>query len=217
MTYSNKSLSGGHQTYSSSIRSDILPLVDQNYSRVLDIGCSSGNTGVMLKEYGLCDYVIGVEPFEETSEMAKQRLDQVIVKPVEDAIHDVPDESIDCVMCLDVLEHLVDPWTVIKQLGAKVKCGGVIICSIPNVRHVSVLFNLIILGRWTYTDMGILDKTHLRFFTRSTIIELSSIQGFHLEVIRGHIGKKSRLLNYLTLGVFRNFLYGQHQIRIRKL
>ena len=70
----------GHLLYSHSIRSDILPLIDRKYSNVLDVGCSSGNTGVMLKEHGLCNHVIGIEPFEATAKIAKKRLDRVRLK-----------------------------------------------------------------------------------------------------------------------------------------
>lgn len=207
----------GHSLYSHSIRSDILPLIDRKYSHVLDVGCSSGNTGVMLKECGLCDYVIGIEPFAATAQIAKKKLDKVLQDSIENAIHEIPDESLDCILCLDVLEHLIDPWKVSQDLGKKLKKDGVMILSIPNIRHISVIFNLVFLGRWHYEDAGILDRTHLRFFTKKSITELSQINGFQLEQMRGHIGKKSKILNTLTFGVFRNFFYGQYQTRIRKL
>ena len=216
MQSSHSKIIGGHEVYSASLRTDILPLFDRKYSNVLDVGCSTGNTGVMLKDRHLCDFVTGIELFEETAKVAKTRLDVVIVGPVEAALNQIADHSQDCILCLDVLEHLVDPWSVIKALGNKLKTDGIIICSIPNVRHVSVLFNLIFLGRWQYTDSGILDRTHLRFFTKESCHQLISIEGFTHENIRGHIGPKSRILNYLSLGIFRNFLFGQYLTRSRK-
>ena len=189
--------SGGHEIYSASLRTDILPLFDRPYSRVLDVGCSTGNTGVMLKGRGLCDWVSGIELFEETAKVAKTRLDQVIVGPVEIALDEVADQSFDCILCLDVLEHLVDPWSVLAQLAQKLRVGGIIICSIPNIRHISVLFHLIIRGRWQYTDSGILDRTHLRFFTKDSCHQIVSIKGFDVEEMRGRIGSKSKILNYV--------------------
>ena len=208
---------GGHQAYSASMREDVLPLFDRKYSQVLDVGCSTGNTGVMLKERNLCDFVTGVEPFEATAAIAKQRLGRVIEGSIENAIHEIDDESIDCVLCLDVLEHLVDPWKVIEELGRKVKVGGVLICSLPNIRHVSILFNLLVLGKWTYTESGILDRTHLRFFTRDSTYTLAAIDGFKVEEMKGNLGSKSRILNFLTLGILKDFLIGQHQMRSRKV
>jgi 2-polyprenyl-3-methyl-5-hydroxy-6-metoxy-1,4-benzoquinol methylase len=214
-SHSSKIL-GGHEAYSVSLRTDILPLFDRKYSQVLDVGCSTGNTGVMLKDHHLCDQVTGIELFEETAKIAQTRLDAVIVTPVELALNQIPNESMDCILCLDVLEHLVDPWAVITALGAKVKPHGIIICSIPNIRHLSVLFNLIVRGQWRYTDSGILDRTHLRFFTKSSCYQLANVDGFTVEQIHGHIGPKSRILNYLSLGIFKNFLYGQYLTRSRK-
>jgi 2-polyprenyl-3-methyl-5-hydroxy-6-metoxy-1,4-benzoquinol methylase len=216
MQSTSSEILGGHETYSVSLRTDILPLVDRKYSQVLDVGCSTGNTGVMLKDHGLCDYVTGIELFEETAKVAKTRLDVVIVGSVESALDKVQDQSMDCILCLDVLEHLVDPWSVIKRLGTKVKSDGIIICSIPNIRHVSVLFNLIVRGQWRYTDSGMLDRTHLRFFTKDSCYQLANLEGFAVEEIHGHIGPKSRALNYLSLGIFRNFLFGQYLTRSRK-
>jgi 2-polyprenyl-3-methyl-5-hydroxy-6-metoxy-1,4-benzoquinol methylase len=216
MQHSPQTISGGHETYSVSMRTDILPLFDRKYARVLDVGCSTGNTGVMLKENNLCDWVTGIELFEETAKVAKTRLDEVIVGPVEGALTQIDDKSLDCILCLDVLEHLVDPWSVIESLGKKVKPGGIIICSIPNIRHVSVLFNLMVRGRWQYTDSGILDRTHLRFFTKESCYQLASVTNFKVEEIRGHIGPKSRILNFLSLGILRNFWFGQYLTRSRK-
>jgi 2-polyprenyl-3-methyl-5-hydroxy-6-metoxy-1,4-benzoquinol methylase len=209
--------SGGHEIYSASLRTDILPLFDRPYSRVLDVGCSTGNTGAMLKGHGLCDWVSGIELYEETAKVAKTRLDQVIVGPVEIALDEVVDQSFDCILCLDVLEHLVDPWSMLAQLAQKLRVGGIIICSIPNIRHISVLFHLIMLGRWQYTDSGILDRTHLRFFTKDSCYQLVSIKGFDVEEMRGRMGKKSKILNYLSLGILRHFLFGQYLTRSRKL
>ncbi len=217
MKLQSKTATSGHDVYSASMRLDILPLFDRKYSQVLDVGCSTGNTGVLLKARKLCDFVTGVEPFEATATIAKQGLDRVIEGSIENAIHEISDESMDCVLCLDVLEHLVDPWRVIDELGRKVKVGGVLICSLPNIRHVSILFNLLVLGKWTYTESGILDRTHLRFFTRGSTHSLVAIEGFEVEEMKGNLGLKSRILNYLTLGILRDFLIGQHQTRSRKV
>jgi len=210
-------LMGDHTVYSASMRVDILPLFDRPYARVLDIGCSTGNTGVMLKERGLCQWVSGVELFEETASIARTRLDHVVVSPIEEALEQIADQSFDCILCLDVLEHLVDPWRVLEQLSKKLKPQGVLITSIPNIRHVSVLFKLFLLGRWTYTDSGILDRTHLRFFTKQSVLSLLDLPQLHLEKVSHLVSRRLRWAHWLSAGMLSGFLTSQYLTRSRKL
>lgn len=207
----------GHQIYSDSTRTDILPLLDKAYARVLDVGCSTGNTGALLKRQGLCEWVTGVEPFPATAAMARNQLDQVIEKPIEAALIELPDHSFDGILCLDVLEHLVDPWQVVDQLSTKLRAGGVLITSIPNVRHIEVLFNLLIRGRFEYTTSGILDQTHLRFFTRQSAADLVQTPQLQLETSQGLLGPKSKMLHRLSLGLTKHLLYSQYLMRSRKV
>jgi 2-polyprenyl-3-methyl-5-hydroxy-6-metoxy-1,4-benzoquinol methylase len=210
-------LMGDHTVYSASMRVDILPLFDRPYARVLDIGCSTGNTGVMLKERGLCQWVSGVELFEQTASIARTRLDHVVVSPIEAALDQIADQSFDCILCLDVLEHLVDPWRVLEQLSKKLKPQGVLITSIPNIRHVSVLFKLFLLGRWTYTDSGILDRTHLRFFTKQSVLSLLDLPQLHLEKVSHLVSRRLRWAHWLSAGMLSGFLTSQYLTRSRKL
>ena len=207
---------GDHAVYSASVRSDILPLFDQRYAKVLDIGCSTGNTGVMLKEHDLCQWVCGVEPFEKTASVARGRLDQVIVAPIEQALTQIEDESFDCILCLDVLEHLVDPWMVVAQLERKLKQGGVLITSIPNIRHIGVLLPLVAMGRWSYADSGILDRTHLRFFTKHSVKQLIGVSHLKLEKMERLISARLRGLRILSFGLLSDFLTSQYLTRSRK-
>lgn len=209
-------LGAGHDTYATSTRADILPLVDRRYPHVLDVGCSAGNTGALLKARGLCERVTGIEPFAATAALARHKLDHVIEKPVEAALDDIPDLSVDCILCLDVLEHLVDPWATVERLSTKLKPGGAFITSVPNVRHVQVLFNLLVRGRFRYTDSGILDRTHLRFFTRESALALMQTQSLAIEQSSGLLGPLSKGLNTASLGLFKDLLIGQYLMRSRK-
>ena len=208
---------GDHTVYSASMRVDILPLFDRPYARVLDIGCSTGNTGVMLKERGLCQWVSGVELFEQTASIARTRLDHVVVSPIEEALEQIADQSFDCILCLDVLEHLVDPWRVLEQLSKKLKPQGVLITSIPNIRHVSILLKLFLLGRWTYTDSGILDRTHLRFFTKQSVLSLLDLPQLHLEKVSYLVSRRLVWAHWLSAGMLSGFLTSQYLTRSRKL
>jgi len=209
-------LTGDNHVYSNSMRHDILTLFDRQYPRVLDIGCSTGNTGIILKKEGLCKWVTGIELSKETGEIAKKFLDEVIVGPVEVIIDNIPDQSFDCVCCLDVLEHLLDPWTVMETISKKIKPGGIIITSIPNIRYISIILKLIFLGQWEYKNSGILDRTHLRFFTKKTALDLHSLPCFRLEKVQYLIPNYFKIINFLSLGMFNGFLTSQYLIRSRK-
>ena len=87
----------------------------------------------------------------------------------------------DAVLCLDVLEHLLDPWTVLEGLAGHLAPGGTAIVSIPNIRFHKALLPLLLWGDWAYEERGVLDSTHLRFFTRKTAMEL--VRGAGLEVV----------------------------------
>lgn len=209
-------LGAGHDAYAASTRTDILPLMDRRYPHVLDVGCSAGNTGALLKERGLCELVTGIEPFATTAALARHKLDWVIEKPVEAALDDIADQSVDCILCLDVLEHLIDPWTTVERLSTKLKPGGAFITSVPNVRHVQVLFNLVVRGRFRYTDSGILDRTHLRFFTRESAMALVQTRNLCVEQSSILLGPLSKSLNTASLGLFKDLLISQYLMRSRK-
>jgi len=92
-------------------------------------------------------------------------------------------EPFDCIVFADVLEHLRDPWGTMEQYLQRLKPGGYVVASIPNVRNFYLLYNLIVRGQWRYEDSGLLDRTHLRFFTRKEIMELFSVAGLEVEMV----------------------------------
>jgi 2-polyprenyl-3-methyl-5-hydroxy-6-metoxy-1,4-benzoquinol methylase len=131
---------------------------------------------------------------------------------------DIEESSLDLILCLDVLEHLVDPWTMVERLNKLLKPGGHMIASIPNVRFFRTALPLVFMGDWAYQNEGILDKTHLRFFTKKTAISLMETSGMKLDMVIGkglEKGKKARLINFITLGLFRPFLEFQYLIRVK--
>lgn len=145
------------------------------------------------------------------------RLDQVIQGNIEAMELPIEPGSIDLLLCLDVLEHLVDPWETLRRLAALLRPNGVLVASIPNVRYYRVLLPLMLGGRWDYQDSGILDRTHLRFFTRATAIELVESAGFSIEQVsatNAHTRNwKYRLLDALTLSHARPYFEFQYLIR----
>lgn len=170
-------------SYYGNYRSDILPLLPKHVGKVLEIGCGTGNTLAYMKANGYCDWTCGVDLFPSAVEEAATKLDRVYQGNVEQTDLPIEPGSIDLILCLDVLEHLVNPQKVVAYLHTLLAPGGVIIASIPNVRHRSVVLPLVFGNKWEYRDSGVLDNTHLRFFVKSTAIELMKSSGLKLEMV----------------------------------
>lgn len=154
-------------------RTDIVALVPTTASRVLDAGCSIGVAGKSIKEK--CGAkVVGIEIDKRMAKVAKNNLDKVIIGDVEKIALEkyFPQNYFDCIISGDVLEHLKDPWSILKKCVNFLSSNGLIIASIPNIRHYSVVLNLIFKGYWPYRARGIRDMIHLRFFTLKNFEEL---------------------------------------------
>lgn len=145
--------------------------------RVLDLGCATGALGVVLRERG--SYVAGVELDPSAAEAARAVLDRVVVGDLESPeVLDTFDEgSFDTIIFGDVLEHLRDPLPPLARALSLLAPGGSVVASIPNVAHASVRLALLA-GHFRYTPTGLLDQTHLRFFTRSAVQALFKEAGF---------------------------------------
>jgi 2-polyprenyl-3-methyl-5-hydroxy-6-metoxy-1,4-benzoquinol methylase len=154
----------------------LLPAADNGSFRVLEIGCAEGHTLSWLKKIGYCNWAIGVEPYSKLG-VETGVVDQFFQMDIERTIPPIPPHSIDVILCLDVLEHLVNPWEVLIKLNPILKPSGSWIISVPNLRNYRILFNLAFKGHFRYTESGILDKTHLRFFTRESAILLAQSSG----------------------------------------
>ena len=154
------------ETYYSNIREDIPSMITGSPQRILEVGCAEGAMGELLKKSHQCEYV-GVEINSDAAHKAEERLDRVIIADVEKANlkeYRIAETGFDYIIYGDVLEHLYDPWTVIYEHKKLLKDNGYVVVSIPNVRNLQVIESLVN-GSWTYKDEGILDSTHLRFFT----------------------------------------------------
>lgn len=205
--------------YFANARTDILPLLPNNCDTVLELGCGSGATLKWLKAGGHCRRTFGIELFEHAASLAAQGVDVVLQGDIERMQPDWPLNHFDLILCLDVLEHLVDPWQVLQRLVAHLKPGGRVIASIPNVRNWRALGPLLFAGHWRYADSGILDKTHLRFFTRESALQLVAGSGVQVQAMHRlplAISRKSRIANALTLGLCREFLTLQYLIAADK-
>ena len=163
-------------------RPEVVALVPASAKYVIDVGCASGALGAALKRGRPGVEVRGIEPFPEAAARAKKALDDVAIAPAEAPLPASWPRP-DCVVFADVLEHLVDPAAVLKRYREVLAPGGSIVVSLPNVAHREPTFGLA-LGAWEYKDAGILNRTHLRFYTRKTALELLAGAGFEVVEIR---------------------------------
>jgi SAM-dependent methyltransferase len=179
-------------------RPDIESLVPPRTRALLDVGCATGRLGASLKALGI-PRVAGVELNPQAAEEARTVLDEVVVADIERDDLPFEDESFDCIVYGDVLEHLIDPWTTLVKQRRLLTPDGVVIVSIPNVAYWRNVLN-VARGRWEYTAWGPLDATHLRFFTWSGIRQLLDQAGYRVEKVKTPIahGSKSWVLNRVT-------------------
>ncbi|UFS72426.1 glycosyltransferase [Geomonas sp. RF6] len=166
----------GDICYFSRTRPEVQELVSRKARTVLDVGCAAGGLGAALKKRQDAE-IWGIEPAAEASAQAAVVLDRVFASPVEEVVAQLPERYFDAIVCADVLEHLADPGTILTALEGKIAPGGELVASVPNVRHWSVVRGLLE-GDWSYQDAGILDRGHLRFFTRKSALALLEGAGF---------------------------------------
>jgi 2-polyprenyl-3-methyl-5-hydroxy-6-metoxy-1,4-benzoquinol methylase len=205
------------EEYYKNVRSDILPLIPPEAGKVLDVGCGAGNTVAWLRSIRNVTWAGGVEIHPDAAAEARCKLDTVYTTGVEDLELPLAEGSLDLILCLDILEHLVDPWMVVKRLYRLLRPGGTLIASLPNVRNKRVVFPLLFKGSWKYRDFGVLDRTHLRFFTRKSAIDMLTSAGFSIdgiEVTGGYTrGTAGKVLKRVLPEVIQSFLIRQYVIR----
>jgi SAM-dependent methyltransferase len=140
----------------------VLELVPEG-SRVLEVGCAAGHLSRALRERRC--RVTGVELVPDLAARAHEHTDHLFQGSIEDpaCLAALPTDH-DVVVLADVLEHLADPWATVERLKTTATAEALWLLTVPNVAHWRMRLRLL-RGRWEYTDFGLLDRTHLRFFT----------------------------------------------------
>lgn len=202
--------------YFSTTRTGILDLIPEFSQRVLEIGCGAGQTLALLKENKRCAETVGIELFPEAADAARNKVDLVYCLDAEKETMPQGIGKFDLILLLDVLEHLFDPWSVLARLTKEhLAVGGRVIVSLPNARHFSLVVPLLF-GKFDYTERGIIDKTHLRFFTRDSAAQLLHGAGLTIEATKRtslDLYLNSGKVNAITLGLFSEFLTSQYIFR----
>ena len=173
----------GPDGYYGLARAEMLELLPAGISSLLDVGCGEGAFLAACRRRLPDVRLSGIELAESPAERGRARGLDVVTGAFPD---DLPSAArFDCIVFNDVLEHMVDPWAALRSAGDRLADDGWVVASIPNIRNLETLSALVRHGAWDYVDAGVLDRTHLRFFTRSTILALFEGAGFEVVTIRG--------------------------------
>lgn len=158
---------------------DLLAMIPPSAKRIVEVGCNAGSLAAAFKQINPECHYLGIELNASAAEFARKQCDAVMVMDIESVGADFFRRftDVDCWVFGDVLEHMKDPWGLLSRIRAVIPSSGCIVACIPNAQHWSVIAKLCI-GDFRYEDGGLLDRTHLRWFTRGTIFELFSTTGF---------------------------------------
>lgn len=210
------------QQYFTQARVDLVSLLPRTPGlRVLEIGAGGGDTLVYIKHHKLAEEVVGVDIFRLPGTNQQHPLiDQFLILDVEKQAIDYPAAYFDVILCGDVVEHLADPWKVIKTLSTYLKKDGLLVISTPNFRHIDNFVDIYVRGDFKYNPAGgLLDKTHLRFFCKKNIADLVNTDELTLEQIYPVTHFKTnrprwfvRVFNVLTFHLFDQFTVLQYVV-----
>ena len=200
--------------YYNNTRSEMLEFIPSECKIILEVGCGEGLFGEQLIQQRGAE-VWGVEPSSAAATRAATRLTRIYHGNYDGTIA-LPENYFDCIVFNDVLEHMIDPWSILHgSLRFLKKDHACIVASIPNFRNWHNLIEIVIKKEFTYRESGILDKTHYRFFTEQSIRTLFNTSGF--DIIRS-VGinpvqsKKFKIANFLLLNHIRDMQFMQFAV-----
>jgi 2-polyprenyl-3-methyl-5-hydroxy-6-metoxy-1,4-benzoquinol methylase len=204
----------------------MLRFIPESARAVLEVGCDTGRFGAMLRRRDAATVLVGVEPDRLAGDEAEKVFDRVVCGTFPAVAESVRRPGgFDAIVFNDVLEHMAKPEDALEAARDLLSSTGIVVASVPNVRHISAVGPLVIRGEWRYRDIGILDSTHLRFFTEKSIRRLFEGNGW--EVLRleplnrcVRIDEQSlprwvRPLGWLTRGVTDPFFVLQYGVAAR--
>jgi 2-polyprenyl-3-methyl-5-hydroxy-6-metoxy-1,4-benzoquinol methylase len=195
-------------------RAEMLAFIPPGVTRTLEVGCGAGNFSMAIKD-NLGAETWGVEYQPEAAGLAAKKLHRVLAGSVESALPELPRHYFDCIIFNDVLEHLVDPYATLISVQDLLNKTGVIVASIPNIRHWPEFVDYTLHGNWTYQLNGVLDRTHLRFFTQKSIIATLAQCDYALINIQGinpHYSRAQKIASALSMGALADTLYQQYAV-----
>jgi 2-polyprenyl-3-methyl-5-hydroxy-6-metoxy-1,4-benzoquinol methylase len=203
-------------SYFSNSRPEIQKIVPIDKVNILDVGCGEGNFGYALKQKNPICKVTGIEPDEKSAKIAETKIDTVYNTFFDSSISDLLEsKKFDLICFNDVLEHLAVPEKALEICKKHLDREGLIIASVPNILHYQEFINIIKYRDFKYEEAGIMDKTHLRFFTKKSFIRLFEESGYKVLEVIGLDPTKSKLMDlisFVTFGRYAEMRYPQFLI-----
>jgi 2-polyprenyl-3-methyl-5-hydroxy-6-metoxy-1,4-benzoquinol methylase len=198
-------------------RAELLPFVPKDARALLDVGCGSGAFGRLVRSQRPQVELWAVEPDLASARAAEDIFDHVVVGTFPSEL--LPASRFDVVLCADVLEHMVEPADALRAAVKLMVPGGIMVASVPNIRHWrTALWPLLGHGTWTYTERGVLDRTHLRFFTRRSMRDFFISNGWSVDSVTGiNMIRREKLLSTLTGRCIDDFLHPQYVVVARPM
>lgn len=200
-------------TYYFGERPEMLKLIPSGVKRILEIGCGEGGFSASVKrKYGAECWAMEYNP--EVAQKAAKVLDRLLVGDADKNIDELPDGYFDAIVCNDVLEHLAYPRETLKRLRPKLSPNGVVVASLPNIRYLPALCQIVFRRTFPLEDDGIFDRTHLRWFTRKNIVQMFEECGYEVTKLRGN-GMGNPLvvtIGIVTLGYFWDAVWMQYKV-----
>lgn len=205
--------------YFSHIRKDIISFMGKDKDlTILEVGAGTGATLLELKNKGIAKTIMGFDIVCVSPD--KEKFDSFIIGNIEQGTIPFEVDFFDSIILADVLEHLVEPQKTIQKLIPHLKKGGHFYISLPNVRNLEVFYKIFIKGSFEYTDEGIFDKTHIRFFCKKDMLNLinlfTELKVQKTESNLKHISSMKSILNRVTFGIFEQFLSTQYFIKVTR-
>jgi 2-polyprenyl-3-methyl-5-hydroxy-6-metoxy-1,4-benzoquinol methylase len=173
--------------YYNRLNPNLLTLIPPDAKAILEVGCGAGALAEAYRQINPEVEWTGIERDWKAAKIAESRMTEVIVDDAQSRAENgvmVKEPYVDCLVFGDILEHLANPLEALKGFMLWLKPGGQVLASIPNVQHYSIILGLL-RGEWEYADEGLLDRTHLRFFTLKSIKALFADAGLETFEIRG--------------------------------
>lgn len=178
-------------------RLEMLPFLPTSCDRVLEVGCASGQFARAVRRQRQITEYWGVEPAPAAAVKAQAVLDRCLTEQFSDRL-ELPRRYFDCVLFLDSLEHMVDPFAALTFCRHLLRQSGVIVASIPNIRYFDTLWSIVIQKEWRYEEAGVLDRTHLRFFTEKSIRRTFAELGYEINALEGLHPLNSRRFRWVN-------------------
>lgn len=171
------------ERYFTTFRPELRAFLPPQFANVLEVGCAAG--GFTRSHLSGATERWGIEPDAGAAAEAKPHFTRLLIGTYDMVAADLPAHHFDLIICNDVIEHMADHDRFLQVIKEKLKPGGYLVGSVPNVRHFTALVKLLLLKDWPYAADGILDRTHLRFFTEKSLRRAFRANGYAVERLEG--------------------------------